>query len=37
MREIQNNTGVPFSPKVEPAKKDPAQSQDVKSENCWHR
>lgn len=32
MREIQNNTGVPFSPKVESAKKDPAQSQEVKSE-----
>ena len=32
MREIQNNTGVPFAPKVEPAKKEPAQSQDIKPE-----
>lgn len=32
MREIQNNTGVPFAQKVEAAKKEPVQSQEIKPE-----
>lgn len=32
MREIQNNTGVPFAPKVEPAKKEAVQAPEIKPE-----
>ena len=33
MREIQNNTGVPFAPKVELAKKETVQTPETKPEN----